>query len=149
MDKKWIGRVVGALVVTAIILFLLSFTTFGAQYYESQAGKNPLAKGAAESQMKAAKIYSWWGNHLSAAKAFEKYYINYGEQDVKKAVEAQYLEMSALHSAHQYATCMKKIELFQSQYPNGEHDIWSNKVTSLYNSLKMKSSSLIVDEPVK
>ena len=149
MDKKWLTRIFGALVVIALILFILSFTTFGAQYYESQVTKNPQQEGAAELQMKAAKIYSWWGKHLAAAKAFEKYYTDYYDVDVKKAVEAQYLEISALHTAHQYATCMKKIELFQNQYPNGEHDIWCNKVNTLHNNLSMKNASFIVDEPIK
>ena len=43
---------------------------------------------------------------------------------------------------------MKKIELFQNQYPNGEHDIWP-KVNHLHNNLAMKNASFIVDEPIK
>jgi hypothetical protein len=147
-QEKTKENCIAAAILLPPILFLLSFTVYGAQFGQHLVDTHPKAAWAKYMQWRSAKLYQFWGSNYQASLSYQKLYTNF-RLSVVESIEVEFREASCMRDGEQFASATAKLEIFVEKYRMfQEKNIWYDKGYNMLESLKIMNESKRVDSNI-
>lgn len=150
-DKKakgaWKMQLVWSLVILAIVLFIGSFTAYGAYAFQYFIDNDKEASWAPGLQWRTANLFYFWGETKAAYHAYEKYYTLYPKHNPAQAVKAEMAAVNCLRDALQFASCYNKLLEFLDKYAAYQTEPWYADAVGLKDYMDNMPVSKKIDNP--
>jgi hypothetical protein len=149
--KEIVAQIIGIFLLLVFLGFIFIYTDPGCDVLQGMVNKNPKKSWTPGLQWRIARIHNFMGRSFYAAKAFERYYLNYPKANVDRTIEAEYMELSCLKDSEQYETCEQKVEDFLDKYANDQRSsitTWYAKADAIKKNLDMMPISKKYDHSV-